>query len=133
MKTSNNQPPGSRQRIIWLTVRLTKNEHEKIATRQQKTSNRSLSDYARTVLLGEVVRQIVVDPTRDKTIEELIENRRQLMIIANNFNQVVKRIHRLSEIPNKEFWLKTCTELQKDLLLKIDCIQVVIDKIYAKW
>ncbi|MGE9310434.1 plasmid mobilization protein [Niabella sp. CJ426] len=133
MKTSKDQAPDSDRRTEWLTVRLTKNEHQKIARRQQKTLNRSLSDYARTVLLGEAIRQVVVDPSRGKTIEELVENRRQLMIISNNFNQVVKRIHKLSDIPNKDFWLKTCTELQKDLLSKIDCIQQVIDKIYAKW
>lgn len=133
MKKRNALPPGSGQRTEWLTVRLTENEYQKIAARQQKTLNRSLSEYARTVLLGEVVRQVVVDPTRDKTIEELAENRRQLVIIANNFNQVVKRIHKLSEIPNKAFWLKTCTELQKDLMLKIDGVQEVIDKIYARW
>ncbi|MCH5717787.1 plasmid mobilization protein [Niabella hibiscisoli] len=73
MKTSNDQTPDSDRRTEWLTVRLTKNEHQKIARRQQKTLNRSLSDYARTVLLGEAIRQVVVDPSRDKTIEELVK------------------------------------------------------------
>lgn len=117
----------------WINLRLTPEEHKKMLADQQKTTSKCLSAYARKLLLGKPVTVLSRDKSKDNAIEELAALRSDLGAIANNFNQVVKRLHKMEGLPNKEFWVTTCTNLQKDLLLKISSIQSLISKISLQW
>lgn len=127
----NTQPTGRRSH--WVNLRLTPEEHQKMLTAQRGTTSKSLSAYARKLLLGKPVTVIFHDQSKDNTLEQLVAVRRELGAIGNNFNQVVKRIHRIDDLPNKEFWLTNSSHLQKLLLQKIDSIQQIINKLSEQW
>ena len=121
------------RRSHWVNLRLTPEEHDKMLAAQRKTTSKTLSAYARKLLLGKPVTVIFHDQSKDNTLEQLASLRGELGAIGNNFNQVVKRIHRIDDLPNKEFWLTNSSRLQKLLLQKVDSIQLIINKISEQW
>ncbi len=121
------------RRSHWINLRLTPEEHRKMLAEQRKTTSKTLSAYARKLLLGKPVTVLFHDQSKDNTLEQLAALRGELGAIGNNFNQLVKRIHRIDDLPNKEFWLTNSSRHQQLLLQKIDSIQQVINKISEQW
>ncbi|MCF3109629.1 hypothetical protein LL912_12685 [Niabella sp. CC-SYL272] len=133
MENIDSNAKLSGQRSYRINLRLTEAEFKKLAAAVNQTLHKSLSSYARKLLLGKPVTILTRDESKDKAIYELSLIRAELSAVANNFNQVVKRIHRLDLAGNKNYWLVTCTRLQKELLEKIDSIQQHISKMSKQW
>ncbi len=69
----------------------------------------------------------------DDFMTEMIQLRTELNIIGNNFNQAVKKLHTLQQIPEFKNWIITY-ELEKKILLnKVDEIKNRINKIADEW
>jgi hypothetical protein len=120
-------------RTRWLHLRLTPDEFEKIHRQFSKTTCRKLSDYARKILLGKPLIATTRNQSLDDFMAEAIKLRNDLNGIGNNFNQTVKRLHTLNQIPEFRHWI--CTyEIEKQILFnKIDEIKNHIKKIGEKW
>lgn len=116
-----------------ITIRLTPEEYERVMRTIARTPHQTISIYARRMLLGKPVTILYHDSSKDKAMEELSALRRELGALANNFNQVVKRLHKLDTVPNKEFWLRATYNREQELLRKIEGIQRVINKISELW
>jgi uncharacterized protein YutE (UPF0331/DUF86 family) len=64
---------------------------------------------------------------------EAIRLRNELNNVGNNFNQAVKKLHTLQQIPEFRNWI-IAYELDKEILLnKVDQIKNNIQKIAEKW
>jgi hypothetical protein len=64
---------------------------------------------------------------------ETIKLRAELNSVGNNFNQAVKKLHALQQIPEFRHWI-VAYELDKTMLLnKVDEIKNHINKIADKW
>ena len=64
---------------------------------------------------------------------EMIELRKELNAIGNNFNQAVHKLHILEKIPEFRTWILT-NEIDKKILLnKIDEIKNRINQFAEKW
>jgi hypothetical protein len=120
-------------RTRWLHLRLKPEEYEKIHQQFSKTTCRKLSDYARKILLGKPLIATTRNQSLDDFMAEAIKLRNDLNGIGNNFNQTVKRLHTLNQIPESRHWI--CTyEIEKQILFnKIDEIKNHIKKIGEKW
>ncbi len=73
------------------------------------------------------------DASLDEFMLEFIRLRKELSALGNNFNQSVKKLHTLQQIPEFRQWTLE-TGLQRDrLLFQVSQIQNLAAKISGKW
>ncbi|MFH6997386.1 plasmid mobilization protein [Flavobacterium sp. FlaQc-57] len=127
MKRENS----NRTRIVGL--RFTPEEYAKIEKKWKASTCRKLSDYIRRHLFEKPITTIYRNQSLDEMIHEMIQLFKQLNGIGNNFNQAVKKLHTLNQIPEFKIWIISA-ELDKKILFdKIDEIKNYIRKISEKW
>ena len=64
---------------------------------------------------------------------EMIVLRNELNAIGNNYNQVVKRLHTLSDFPEIKTWLLLNESTKQILVKKVDEIKLKISQINDQW
>ena len=120
-----------RNRIIGL--RLTLAEYDLIEKRFKSTTAGKLSQYVRRILMNKPVTVYQRNQSLDEFMAEMMQLRNELNGIGNNFNQAVKKLHTLQQIPEFKDWI-IAHELERKLLLyKIDEIKSRINKIADEW
>jgi hypothetical protein len=120
-------------RTKWLHLRLKPDEYRKISKKFSKSTCRKLSEYARKNLLGEPITTNYRNQSVDEFMMEIIRLRGELSALGNNFNQAVKKLHTLQQIPEFKNWIIN-SELEKKILLnKVEEIKNCIQKISEKW
>ena len=127
MKESNH----NRTKLI--TLRLTPAEYEQLNIKFKATTCRKLSDYLRKIIFSGKVTILMRNQSFDDFMAEMIELRKELNAIGNNFNQAVHRLHILEKIPEFRTWI-TMNEIDKKILLnKVDEIKKRINQFAEKW
>ncbi|KQO24934.1 mobilization protein [Flavobacterium sp. Leaf82] len=127
MKRENS----NRTRIVGL--RFTPGEYAKIEKKWKASTCRKLSDYIRRHLFEKSINTTYRNQSLDDMIHEMTQLFKQLNGIGNNFNQAVKKLHTLNQIPEFKVWILSA-ELDKKILFdKIDEIKNYIRKISEKW
>jgi hypothetical protein len=116
-----------------LQARLTPAEYEKIEKKFSKTTCRKLSEFVRKVMLDKPVTVNMRNQSLDDFMTEMIALRNELNAIGNNYNQLIKRLHLLQEIPEIKSWLLLHESARKILLNKVDEIKVKINSIDDQW
>ena len=116
-----------------VTVRFTIKEYEKVDSKFKNTTSSQLSQYIRTVLLEKPIVIKYRNESLDAFMEEIILLRQELNAIGNNFNQSVKKLHTLSQIPEFRNWLLMNEGTKQQLLAKTELIQQRINQISDKW
>ncbi len=92
-----------------------------------------MSDYSRKILLNKPVVTTFRNRSLDDFMAEAMRLRNDLNSIGNNFNQSVKKLHTLHQIPAFRDWLIT-HEIEKVILFnKVDEIKNHIKKIAEQW
>lgn len=128
-----NTETTNKNRIRRITIRLTEQEYQKLLQGLKQSVDRKLSDHARKLLSGKPVKMLVRNQSMDVFTEEMAVLRKELNALGNNFNQVVKRINSVLDLPQLQFWLKTAEGLQQQLLLNVTGIQSKINQFSAQW
>ncbi|WP_077371192.1 mobilization protein [Flavobacterium sp. A45] len=127
MKRENS----NRTRIVGL--RFTPEEFNKIERKWKSTTCRKLSDYIRKHLFNKPITTYYRNQSLDELMYELIRLRNELNALGNNFNQAVKRLHTLDQIPEFKVWILR-HELEKKILFnKVEEIKNHIQKMAEKW
>ena len=114
-------------------VRFTEKEYETLTKKFEKTTSNQLSHYVRNVLLE---RPIVIkyrNESMDAAMEELILIKQELNAIGNNFNQAVKKLHTLKQIPEFRQWVSVSEVIQEQLNNRTSHIQQRISQLSDKW
>lgn len=120
-------------KLKWLTIRLSDVELEKIQKMFNKTTERKISTYARKVLLREPLIGATRNLTQDELVQEFAKLIQVLNGVANNFNQVVHKLHMLDHLPQYQEWLLKY-ELDKRKLLKdVNEMRKYINESASKW
>lgn len=122
---------SNRTRIVGL--RLTSEEYAKIEKRWKASTCRKLSDYLRKYLFNKPVTVNYRNASLDDCMHEIIRLRSELNSLGNNFNQAVKKLHTLRQIPEFKHWIETWTLDEKRLIEKVEEIKKSIRKISEKW
>ena len=131
MKKVMEEVKDNRTKLI--TLRLTLAEWEQLNSRFKATTCRKFSDYLRKVLLTGKVTVLTRNQSLDDFMTEMMQLRSELNSIGNNFNQAVKKLHTLNQIPEFKVWIISA-ELDKKILFdKIDEIKNYIQKISERW
>src|SRR4051812_27911709 len=92
-------------RTKWLHLRLRPEEYSKIQKQHSKTTCLKISDYARKVLLDKPTIVRYRNQSLDDFMVETIKLRAELNSVGNNFNQAVKKLHALQQIPEFRQWI----------------------------
>jgi hypothetical protein len=122
---------SNRTRIVGL--RFTPEEYAKIERKWKGSTCRKLSDYIRKHLFDKPINTTYRNQSLDDMTCEMILLYKQLNAIGNNFNQAVKKLHTLDQIPEFKVWIIS-SELDKKILLnKVEEIKICIQKISEKW
>ena len=125
-----NENANRNKRII---CRLTAVEYEKIERKWKASTCRKLSDYIRRSLFDKPVVTTYRNSSQDDLLAELTRLRIKLNAVGNNFNQVVKKLHTLSQIPEFRNWL-IAFEVEKRILSnKVDEVRNNIKKMLVIW
>ncbi|MES2329823.1 MAG: plasmid mobilization relaxosome protein MobC [Bacteroidota bacterium] len=125
------QEQTNRSRIIGL--RLTPKEYEQVEKKWKASTCRKLSDYVRRSIFEKPIVTTHRNQSFDDFMAEAIKLRNELNGIGNNFNQAVKKLHTLHQIPEFRNWLISYELEKKVLLNKVDEIKNHIQKIGEKW
>jgi hypothetical protein len=124
---------SAKNRTKWIHLRLTPEEYTLLQKRFEQSVCPKLSDFARKNLLQKPIVMKYRNESLDKLIQELIQLRTDLNAIGNNFNQMVKKLHTLNQIPEFKIWI-TVYELDKKILFNtIENIKNQIQKLSEKW
>ena len=73
------------------------------------------------------------DASLDEFMLQMIQLRNELNAIGNNFNQAVKKLHILQQIPEFKSWLIRYELESKILFNKIDDVKKNIQKFAELW
>jgi hypothetical protein len=122
---------SNRTRIVGL--RFTPEEYKKIERRWKASTCRKLSDYIRKHLFDKPITTNYRNKSLDEFMSEIIRLRGELSAIGNNFNQAVKKLHTLNQIPEFKVWIISSELDKKNLLEKVEEIKEYIQKISVKW
>jgi hypothetical protein len=116
-----------------ITVRLTPTEFESLEKKFQSTVSKELSYYVRNVLLNKPIIIKVRNESLDLFMEEVIQLKQEINAIGNNFNQAVKKLHILKQIPEFREWIQTNESLHQQFFQKVVHIEQRIEKISGQW
>jgi hypothetical protein len=116
-----------------ITVRLQEAEYGYLDRQLKKSTCHKLSDYIRKILLKEPVTIIYRNASADAFLTEVTGLKKELSAIGNNFNQAVKRLHILRQIPEVKIWLLLHEPMLENFLKKTEEIRLKLYQIYEQW
>ncbi|MFL9829768.1 plasmid mobilization relaxosome protein MobC [Flavobacterium sp. ST-87] len=122
---------SNRTRIIGL--RLLTSEYAKLEKEWNASTCRKLSDYVRKRLFQKPIVTTYRDASLDDFMIETIQLKTELNAIGSNFNQAVKKLHTLQQIPEFKDWIINYDLQNKILFNKVEEIKKHIQKISEKW
>jgi hypothetical protein len=120
-------------RKIFIKIRMNDNELKQIKKNQHQTTERSLSEYMRNVSMQKPVIVKYRNESADDFLKQMIELKKELNAIGNNFNQAVHKLHILDKIPEFRNWINQYDGLQKSLVGKVHEIKMKVSHLYEQW
>ena len=120
-------------RIKWVHLRLTAEEMNLLQRRFEKSLCPKLSDFARKNMLGKPVILKYRNKSVDDFILEISSLRADLNAVGNNYNQMVKKLHTLQQIPEFRDWIYASLEQKEILFDSIEKIKNCVLKLAEKW
>ena len=122
-----------KNRNRWLHLRLNEQEYKILQKYFADSLCPKLSDFARKNLLRKPVVLKYRNESLDELMTELILLRKDLNGIGNNFNQSVKKLHTLAQIPEFTGWILEAETDKKVLFDSIEHIKNNIQNLAEKW
>lgn len=116
-----------------VVVRMTENEINQLSKFQQKTTEKDTSSYLRKVALQKPVTVKYRNASADDFLLDMLNLKKELNAIGNNFNQAVHKLHLLDKIPEFRTWVQEYDGLQKVLINKVEEIKLRMNQLYEQW
>jgi hypothetical protein len=120
-------------RSIMFKLRISVEEKKQLKELQNKSTEQSLSNYIRKVSLQKPVIIKYRNQSADDFLNSMLELKRQLNGIGNNFNQSVKKLHTLDKIPEFRVWLQSTELMQQSLITTMEEIKWRMNQLYQEW
>ena len=117
----------------FVKTRMNDAELNELTKLQQKTTEKDVSSYLRKVALQKPVTVKYRNQSADDFLKQMLELKKELNGIGNNFNQAVHKLHLLDKIPDFRIWVNQYEGLQKALVNKVDEIKLRMNQLYEQW
>ncbi|MBL7767496.1 MAG: plasmid mobilization relaxosome protein MobC [Flavipsychrobacter sp.] len=121
----------NRTRLVGL--RLTDAEYDRIATQWQQSTCRKLSEFIRDRLFNRPIITYYRNQSMDDAMAELMQLRTEINHIGHNFNQAVKKLHLLQQIPEFKTWLAANEPVITSLQQQIQKIDSSVQQMGKQW
>lgn len=121
------------KRTLILKIRINSQEKNLIDRYRQKSTEKTISNYIRKLALQKPITIRYRNESADEFLHEMIDLKKQLNGIGNNFNQAVHKLHTLERIPEFRHWIQEQQNTQKVLINSIESIRIRINKLYEQW
>lgn len=125
--------PEIEVRNLFVKIRMNNSELQQLKKLQQQSTEKSLSNYVRKVSLQKPVILKYRNSSADDFLRDMLDLKKQLNGVGNNFNQAVKKLHLLQQIPEFRSWIKEQQSLQQVLVAHIENIRLRINQLYEQW
>jgi MobC-like protein len=116
-----------------VVVRMNETEFELAEKFRKKTTERYPSTYMRKLSLQKPVTVKYRNESADDFLLDMLNLKKELNGIGNNFNQAVHKLHLLDKIPEFRIWVQQYDGLQKVLLSKVEEIKLRMNQLYEQW
>ena len=116
-----------------VVVRMNETEFSQLEKFQQKTTEKDTSSYLRKVALQKPVTVKYRNESADDFLLDMLNLKKELNAIGNNFNQAVHKLHILDKIPEFRGWVNQYDGLQKVLISKVEEIKLRMNQLYEQW
>lgn len=116
-----------------VVVRMNDTEFNLLEKFQQKTTDKDVSSYLRKVALQKPVTVKYRNESADDFLLDMLNLKKELNAIGNNFNQAVHKLHILDKIPEFRVWVQQYDGLQKTLISKVEEIKLRMNQLYDQW
>ena len=123
----------NKNRIKWLHVRITIDEHATISSGFKSTTEKKLSDYVRKLLLKKPMIKAVKNTSLTDIIGLLTMLQKDLNGVANNFNQAVRKLNTYKDDSSIAATVVTLKLHEKSLIKTIDEVRTTLINSQAKW
>jgi len=120
-------------RNIFIKIRMNEGELNQVKKNQRQTTEKNLSNYIRKVSLQKPVIVKYRNQSADDFLRDMLELKKELNAVGNNFNQAVKKLHILDKIPEFRSWVTTNRSLQQSLISKVEEIKLRMNQLYEQW
>ena len=117
----------------FVKMRMNDEEFQQLYRLWKVTTERSLSNYLRKVVLQKPVTVKYRNASADDFLSSMLQLKKDLTIVGNNFNQAVKRLSILEQIPEFKTWLILNESLQRAVAANIEEIKLRIAQLYDEW
>lgn len=121
------------KRTLILKIRINSQEKKLIDQYRQKSTEKTISNYIRKLALQKPITIRYRNESADEFLYEMIDLKKQLNGIGNNFNQAVHKLHTLERIPEFRHWIQEQQNTQKILINSIESIRIRVNKLYEQW
>jgi hypothetical protein len=116
-----------------VTVRFKESEYNKLFEAFKITTKRKFSEYLRDILLNKKITVFTRNQSLDLLVNELTFLRTELSGIGNNYNQTVRKLNSLDDIPQLKIWIETNQKSAQLLASKTEEIKTRMDQIADQW
>lgn len=116
-----------------VVIRMNETEFEQAEKFRKNTTDRYLGTYIRKLSLHKPVTVKYRNQSADDFLREMLDLKRELAALGNNFNQAVHKLHLLDKIPEFRSWIKQYGEAHLAFLTKTEQINNRINVIYEQW
>jgi MobC-like protein len=116
-----------------VVVRMNETEFEQAEKFRKKTTERYPSTYMRKLSLQKPVTVKYRNESADDFLLDMLNLKKELNAIGNNFNQAVHKLHLLDKIPEFRVWVQQYDGLQKTLMSKVEEIKLRMNQLYEQW
>ena len=116
-----------------VVVRMNETEFEQAEKFRKKTTERYLSTYVRKLSLQKPLTVKYRNESADDFLLDMLNLKKELNAIGNNFNQAVHKLHLLDKIPEFRVWVQQYDGLQKVLISKVEEIKLRMNQLYEQW
>ena len=117
----------------FIKIRMNDDEIKQVKKNQQQTTERNLSNYIRKVSFQKPVIVKYRNQSADDFLGDMLQLKKELNALGNNFNQAVKKLHLLEKIPEFRSWILTNDSLQRSLIRKVEEIKLRMTELYEQW
>lgn len=123
----------TQRRTLVLKIRINPQEQKLIEQHRQNSTEKTISNYIRKLAMQKPVTIRYRNESADDFLHEMMELKKQLNGIGNNFNQAVHKLHSLDRIPEFREWIQEQQHTHKHLSHSIDQIRNRINQLYEQW
>jgi hypothetical protein len=116
-----------------VVVRMNETEINQLTKFQNKTTEKDTSSYLRKIALQKPVTVKYRNESADDFLMDMLNLKKELNAIGNNFNQAVHKLHMLEKIPEFRIWVQQYDGLQKVLISKVEEIKLRMNQLYEQW